>query len=163
MAADVQIRQMRPEHLNAVMAIEAQCFTTPWSSGVFSGEVRENPYAQYLVAQTGDGEVIGYAGIWLVLDEAHVTNIAVAPNWQRRGIARKLLRRLLQLSLHEGARRMTLEVRKSNIPAQKLYLGLGFKEAGIRPRYYTDNNEDAVIMWLDDIAAWLERNEQDDG
>ena len=156
MAADIRILQMNREHIDAVLAIERVCFTTPWSEATFVNELGENPYAQYFVAISDQGEVLGYAGTWLVLDESHVTNIAVAPQWQRHGIARLLLDRLLQVSFHQGARRMTLEVRKSNTPALTLYKSIGFTVAGIRPRYYTDNNEDAVIMWLDNIAAYLD-------
>jgi ribosomal-protein-alanine N-acetyltransferase len=97
--------------------------------------------------------VIGYAGIWLTLDEAHITTIASAPEARRRGVGELLLNGLIDLSLELGARFMTLEVRVSNVAAQQLYLKYGFETRGTRPRYYTDNQEDALVMWTPDIAT----------
>lgn len=97
--------------------------------------------------------VVGYAGIWLSLDEAHITTIASAPEVRRRGVGELLLNGLIDLSLELGARFLTLEVRVSNTSAQQLYIKYGFEVRGKRPRYYTDNNEDALIMWTPDIAA----------
>lgn len=165
-ASEVFICPMKPEHLDRVVAVEEACFSAPWSRNTFLNELTENPYASYIVAVKGD-QVTGYAGTWLVLDEAHITNVAVAPSWRRQGIARRLMEHMILLALHQGARRMTLEVRRSNLSAQQLYLSLGFQSAGIRPGYYTDNNEDAVIMWLDDLPAALagkeNKNEQHPG
>jgi ribosomal-protein-alanine N-acetyltransferase len=141
------------------VVVEEACFSSPWSRNTFLNELTENPYASYIVAVKGE-QVAGYAGTWLVLDEAHITNVAVAPPWRRQGIARRMMEHLIYLALHQGARRMTLEVRSSNLSAQKLYLSMGFRSAGIRPGYYTDNNEDAVIMWLDYLPAALGKEHQ---
>ncbi len=162
MAADIEIVAMTPLHLKRIMEIEQSCFTTPWSKNTFYRELVSNPYANYIVAMAAE-EVAGYAGTWLVLDEAHVTNIAVAPKWQRQGVATKLMEHLLRISLSRGANSMTLEVRYSNTAAQNLYEGFGFVAAGVRRGYYTDDNEDALIMWLKDIAAYFDRKEQANG
>ncbi|HBI55814.1 MAG TPA: ribosomal-protein-alanine N-acetyltransferase [Firmicutes bacterium] len=159
MSPDIKITAMIPEHLAQVMAIEKASFTVPWSEITYYREITENPYAVYIVAMAGE-EVAGYAGRWLILDESHITNIAVAPGWRRNGVARKLMEHMLRSSLRQGANRMTLEVRRSNLGAQKLYEEFDFSAAGLRRGYYTDNNEDAVIMWQNDIAAYLDRKER---
>ena len=159
MSPDIKITAMIPEHLAQVMAIEKASFTVPWSEITYYREITENPYAVYIVAMAGE-EVAGYAGRWLILDESHITNIAVAPGWRRNGVARKLMEHMLRSSLRQGANRMTLEVRRSNLGAQKLYEEFDFTAAGLRRGYYTDNNEDAVIMWQNDIAAYLDRKER---
>ena len=152
MTGEVYVVPMEPGHLDQVMGIEHQCFTAPWSLSTFLREITENPYAVYLVAVEA-GTVVGYCGTWFVLDEAHITNIAIDPQWQRRGVAKRLLGQMFSLARARGVRRATLEVRESNMAARRLYASLGFIEAGIRPGYYSDNNEDAVIMWLEDIGA----------
>lgn len=162
MAVDVEFAAMTPLHLNRIMEIEQACFTTPWSKNTFYRELVSNPYATYTVAMVAE-EVVGYAGTWLVLDESHVTNIAVAPEWRRQGVARKLLDHLLAISLQQGAVSMTLEVRRSNAAAQNLYEEFGFVVAGVRKGYYTDDKEDALIMWLRDIPAYFDRKEQAHG
>jgi ribosomal-protein-alanine N-acetyltransferase len=144
------------------MEVERSCFTAPWSENTFYREITENPYALYLVAMAGE-EVAGYAGSWLVLDESHVTNIAVAPNWRRKGIAKRLMEHLMQTSLHQGANRITLEVRRTNEGAQKLYEDFGFHMSGVRKGYYTDNNEDGLIMWMEDIAQYFDGKEEGNG
>ncbi|MDD4658465.1 MAG: ribosomal protein S18-alanine N-acetyltransferase [Eubacteriales bacterium] len=153
---------MTPAHLVQVMEIEKASFTVPWSEITYFREITENPYAIYIVATAAE-EVAGYAGRWLILDESHITNIAVAPGWRRKGVARKLMEYMLRASLGQGANRMTLEVRRSNLGAQKLYEEFDFSVAGLRRGYYTDNNEDALIMWQYDIAAYLDRKERKDG
>lgn len=158
MSASLMITAMRPEHLTAVMAIEKASFSVPWSRGTYYREMSDNPYATYVVAMAAE-EVAGYAGYWLILDEAHVTNIAVAPKRRRQGVGRKLLAHLLRSALAQGAKRMTLEVRPSNLGAQKLYQEFAFVVAGRRRGYYTDDGEDALIMWQNDIAAYLDRKE----
>lgn len=159
MAVDIDIVAMTPLHLDRIMEIEQACFTAPWSKGTFLQELVSNPYASYIVA-LAEETVVGYAGTWLVLDEAHVTNIAVAPEWQRQGIGRRLLEELLRISLRQGAKSITLEVRRSNTAAQNMYQSFGFVVAGVRRGYYTNDNEDALIMWLYDIAAYFDRKEQ---
>lgn len=102
--------------------------------------------AKYIVAVV-DGNVAGYGGIWLILDEGHITNIAVDEKYRGLGLGSKLLEGLIQLCIDRNIRAMTLEVRKSNEVAKSLYKKYGFIEYGIRPNYYQDNNEDAIIMW----------------
>lgn len=145
-APEVTIDPMRVRDLNDIMVIERLSFTTPWSKSAFLSELLENERAHYLVARI-EGRAVGYVGIWLVADEGHITNVAVHPEYRSRGVGRKLMEAITELALRRGARRLTLEVRKSNVRAQHLYTSLGFASAGIRRGYYRDNNEDAIIMW----------------
>lgn len=140
--------------LDEVMEVEQASFTSPWSRQAFIRELTDNLYAHYIIARIG-GRVGGYAGMWLVMGEAHVTNIAIKPEYRGRGYGERLLRRLMELAVAGEANRMTLEVRRSNLIAQKLYAKLGFTAQGLRKRYYTDTNEDAIIMWNNDIARTL--------
>lgn len=144
------IRRMTPEDLDAVMAIEEACFARPWTRADYEGELTRNKAARYLVAETG-GEVAGFAGAWIILDESHITNIAVQEKYRRRGIGRKMTLALLQYLSNLGAVYTTLEVRESNEAAQGLYTGLGFIRVGRRKRYYEDNGEDAFIMVCDHL------------
>lgn len=139
------IRPMRVGDLTTVQAIERASFTTPWPAQAYRQEIETNKLAQYLVAVIGD-EIVAYGGIWLMVDEAHITTFAVHPRYRRRRIGERLLLALLDLAREVGAREATLEVRLSNLPARRLYEKYGFRPVGIRPRYYTDNNEDALIM-----------------
>ncbi|MEW6398864.1 MAG: ribosomal protein S18-alanine N-acetyltransferase [Bacillota bacterium] len=150
----VYIDQMTLADLDGVLAVEELSYRTPWSRRAFLSELTENIHAQYIVARLGQ-EVVGYAGMWVILDEGHVTNIAVHPDWRRRGLGERLLRELISRARARGATRMTLEVRKSNLAAQRLYTGLGFAPRGIRKGYYSDTGEDAIIMWLEDL--WDEK------
>ncbi|MFZ5648247.1 MAG: ribosomal protein S18-alanine N-acetyltransferase [Bacillota bacterium] len=139
---------MLPEHLDQVLNIETRSFPTPWSLRAFQFEVTENDFAVYIVAQI-EGKVVGYAGMWIVLDEAHITNVAVHPEYRGTGYGRALMVELVGRAAVMGAVKITLEVRVSNIAARNLYRSMGFVERGIRKKYYSDNNEDAIIMWLD--------------
>ncbi|MCR4401365.1 MAG: ribosomal protein S18-alanine N-acetyltransferase [Firmicutes bacterium] len=143
---DVEISPMRQSDLDDVMRIEKASFPTPWSRNAFLSEIYENSRACYLVARQS-GKVIGYVGIWIILEEGHITNIAVHPDFRRRGIGERLMKAIMDYARSKGAKRFTLEVRVSNVGAQKLYEKLGFVSAGIRPGYYHDNGEDAMIMW----------------
>lgn len=145
------IRPMFISDLDQVLLVETHSFATPWSRAAFYGELLENPRARYLVAVNGR-RVAGYIGLWLILDEAHITNVAVHPDYRGRGIGRMLMMQAEKVAAANGARRMTLEVRKSNIVAQNLYRSLGYYSVGVRPGYYRDNNEDAIIMWKDGVA-----------
>jgi ribosomal-protein-alanine N-acetyltransferase len=136
---------MTLQDVDAVWAIEVQSFAIPWSREAFVTEVTENRCARYLVVRE-DGVPVAYAGMWLVLDEAHVTNIAVRADMRGRGIGELVARALMQLAADTGIRYMTLEVRRTNVVAQSLYKKLGFVEVGFRKRYYADNNEDALVM-----------------
>ncbi len=143
---DLAFSNMHSRHLSMVMQIEQASFSTPWSKRAFFGEIRQNQFAHYYVC-LDDQQVIGYGGIWAVLDEAHVTTVAVAPEFRQKKIGCQLMLYLMQQALAKGADKMTLEVRPSNTHAKRLYKALGFEEAGIRKGYYTDDNEDAIIMW----------------
>ena len=144
----VVIDPMRLRDLGEVLKIEKLCFTTPWSKHAFLSELLDNDRAYYLVAKVGDRPV-GYIGVWLVAGEGHITNVAVHPDFRMRGIGGRLLRAVEELAAARGHRRMTLEVRVSNETAQRLYRKLGYIAAGVRRRYYRDNDEDALIMWKD--------------
>lgn len=143
---NIILREMELTDLDRIMDIEKDAFTTPWSRNAFSKEITENMLAKYIVAEI-EGTVAGYAGIWLILDEGHITNIAVAKEYRGQGIGKYLMMGLIDYCKKLGVPNMTLEVRKSNIVAQNLYKKYGFLECGIRPNYYADDHEDAVIMW----------------
>ena len=141
----VALGPMGVDDLDAVQDIERRSFRTPWPAHAYRTELETNRLAQYLVARI-DGRVVGYGGIWLMADEAHITTFAVDPDWRRRGIGERLLVALLDLAIARNAREATLEVRLSNLPARRLYEKYGFRPVGLRPRYYSDDNEDALIM-----------------
>ncbi len=145
---DVTFRRMTLKDLDRILTIEKACFTAPWSRNAFVGELSDNHFARYIVMLHNE-EIIGYGGMWIIIDEAHVTNIAVDPPFRGQQLGERLMRFMMAVAYTEGARKMTLEVRVSNDPAKKLYEKLGFLGAGIRKGYYTDNREDAQIMWAD--------------
>jgi ribosomal-protein-alanine N-acetyltransferase len=141
----VAIAPMRVDDVPDVQAIERASFTTPWPDHAYRTELETNRLAHYLVVRVGD-QVVGYAGLWLMVDEAHVTTFAIHPSWRRRRLGERLLIALLDLAIERRASEATLEVRLSNLPARRLYEKFGFRPVGIRPRYYSDDNEDALIM-----------------
>ena len=143
---DLTVEIMEIKDLEEVIEVEHQCFTTPWSRYSFICELSNNQFSHYILARHL-GKVIGYAGMWIIIDEAHVTNVGVLPEYRGEGVGELLMRSLMVLAKHQGAKKMTLEVRKSNYVAQNLYSKLGFEPVGIRRGYYLDNKEDAVIMW----------------
>ena len=157
---DLTITAMRRRDLRGgVMAIEAVSYPRPWSEGVFESEISQvrSGTRHYLVARRTSsggsrGPVVGYAGIWFTADEAHVTNVAVAPSEQRRGVATALMLALADEAIRRGAAAWTLEVRVSSTGAQALYRRFGFAPAGVRTRYY-ENTEDAIVMWCNDIQG----------
>ena len=142
--AEMVIRRMTLADVPQVHGIEHSTFATPWSLDSFEKEA-VNPCARYLVADL-DGKVIGFAGLWLVLDEGHVTNIAIAEDYRGKGYGRALTQALMQYASNLGITYVTLEVRRSNERAQNLYKSLGFVSVGVRKRYYEDNQEDAFLM-----------------
>lgn len=143
---------MRRRHLRGVMAIERRVYTRPWSPGLFAAEMADSANRCYLVARLG-GEVVGYGGVIVYDGEAHVTNVAVAPEHQRRGIAARVLHDLIEGAIALGAETVALEVRVTNWAAQRLYGRFGFRPVGIRKGYYQDVREDALIMWVDDVRG----------
>ncbi|MGG3842329.1 ribosomal protein S18-alanine N-acetyltransferase [Anoxybacillus kestanbolensis] len=144
---NVSFRFMTLQDLDRIVEIEQLSFTLPWSRSSFYQELTNNPYARYIVMEH-DGQIIGYCGMWLVMDEAHITNIAVLPQFRGKKLGEALMRQAMTLAREEGAQTMTLEVRVSNTVAQSLYRKLGFLNGGIRKRYYSDNQEDALVMWV---------------
>ena len=149
------IRPITLKDVDEVWNIEKMCFPVPWSRQSFVLEIEHNKCARYFVAEHA-GTIVGYGGMWLVLDEAHITNIAVHPLARRKGIGEALLRVLMAEANRLGIQKITLEVRDSNTAARNLYEKLGFVSVGRRKRYYSDNNEDAIIMWNLNIGKVLE-------
>lgn len=144
----LHFRSMKLSDIEAVCLIEQEAFTTPWSYQAFVNELTQNHFASYTVMELG-GEMIGYAGLWAIMDEGHITNIAVKQGFRGQKLGERLLIELMRQAADKGLARMTLEVRVSNRVAQGLYEKLGFRAAGLRRRYYSDNGEDALIMWAD--------------
>jgi [ribosomal protein S18]-alanine N-acetyltransferase len=148
----LRIEPMTLDDLPAVHAIERASFAVPWPDDAYRNEIRTNRLASYVVARLDDA-VVGFAGLWVMVDEAHVTTFAVDPRWRRRGVGERMLLALLDLAISRHAREATLEVRLSNLPARKLYEKHGFRPVGIRPRYYSDNGEDALIMTTEALSS----------
>lgn len=143
--ADIQI--MKAEDIGEVYEIEHMCFTTPWSLESFAEEINNN-LAKYFVAKV-DGKVVGYGGVWIVVDEGHITNIAVHPDYRGQGIGEAIVKSLIALAKEHNITSITLEVRPTNTAALNLYKKFGFKVEGLRKGYYTDTKEDALIMWAE--------------
>lgn len=141
---DYIVRKMTSRDLDKIMAIEVEAFSLPWSRESYASEL-ENRYATYVVADY-DGEIAGYGGIWVVVDEAHITNVAVNLKYRGQGISHNLLASLENVARLKRAIHIFLEVRVSNQNALSLYEGHGFMAAGIRKQYYSDNDEDALVM-----------------
>jgi ribosomal-protein-alanine N-acetyltransferase len=149
--ADLTIAFMKLSDLEQVLVVERSSFPTPWSQFAFQTELTRNQYALYLVGKL-QGQVVAYAGSWVVLDEAHITNVAVHPDHRGLGFGHQILLALLAAAKVRGAERATLEVRTSNYVAQALYRQHGFVVCGSRRGYYTDTGEDALIMWKNDLT-----------
>ena len=143
----IEIRPLEDRDVDAMCAIEHLCFAMPWSKESILHDLHENVCARYLVL-TVDGVLAAYAGMWLIIDEAHVTNVAVHPDYRGRGYGERILRALMDLARENLMGLMTLEVRRSNTVAQSLYHKVGFIDVGYRKRYYEDNKEDALIMYI---------------
>jgi ribosomal-protein-alanine N-acetyltransferase len=144
LAIGEKIRRMQLEDLDEIMAIEQVSFPTPWARQSYEGELY-NELSCYLVSEH-EGRVTGYVGTWFIFDEAHITNVAVHPEFRGRRLAEELLTTLEIIAVGRGVRKMTLEVRPSNISALRLYRRLKYLPIGLRKGYYIDNGEDALIM-----------------
>ena len=142
----MKIRRMTAADVPAVHPIEEASFTTPWSLRSFYEEMERNACARYLIAEEETGAALGYAGAWMIFEEGHITNVAVAPAARGRGIGRALMQALMQYAANLGVHYLTLEVRRGNEAARKLYTSLGFVELGVRKGYYEDTGEDALLM-----------------
>ncbi len=146
----VVIGPMKRRHLRGVLRIEQQVYPRPWSLGLFMSEIGFGPSRVYVTARIGS-TVVGYGGLMLVADDGHITTLAVDPRWHRHRIGTRLLDTLARAAVERGAKNLTLEVRVTNEAAQGLYRAFGFAPAGIRKGYYVETNEDALIMWANDV------------
>jgi len=146
----VALLPMTVEDIPRVLEIERTSFRTPWPADAYTHELKENRLATYIVAKQED-RLVGYAGMWVILDEAHITTIAVELAFRGQHIGERLLVGLIDAGVERGARWMTLEVRNSNLTAQALYRKYGFREIGTRKGYYSDNREDAIVMWTGNL------------
>lgn len=155
---DVHLTPMRRRHLRTVLRIETEVYPRPWTINLFVSELGMRTSRSYYVAKVGP-TVVGYSGLMLVGEDAHVTTIAVDPAWHRHHIGSRLLLNIARDARERGSKHLTLEVRVSNEPAQRMYRTFGFRPAGIRKGYYVETNEDALVMWADDIdqTDYLER------
>ena len=156
----VTVTSMRRRHLRSVLRIEAQVYPRPWSLGLFMSELALKTTRVYLAAKVGN-EVVGYAGLMITGSDGHVTTVAVDPDWHRNGIGTRLMLGLCSAAAARGCTGLTLEVRVSNTGAQELYRAFGFAPAGVRKNYYTETNEDAIVMWAHDIDLAAHRQRLD--
>ncbi|MBD1383158.1 ribosomal protein S18-alanine N-acetyltransferase [Metabacillus arenae] len=141
------IRLMTMADIDKVYEIEKHSFSTPWTRESFYNEISYNNFATYLVIEYNN-EIAGYCGLWVIFDDAQITNIAISPEFRGRGLGETLLGAAIEGAKKLGANRLSLEVRMSNTIAQALYKKHGFQSGGIRKNYYTDNQEDALLMWV---------------
>jgi [ribosomal protein S18]-alanine N-acetyltransferase len=145
--SDITLRKATLEDLDGIMEVELKSFTLPWSREAFYNEFVNNHFANYFIL-IHNNRIIGYCGVWIVIDEAHITNIAISPEYRGLKLGEELLRKMIEFAKLNRVHSMTLEVRVSNNVAQSLYRKLGFQNGGIRKSYYSDNHEDALVMWV---------------
>jgi len=150
------VRAMKKADIKAVYEIEVLSFRTPWSYRSLMGELKNN-VAHYAVMEA-DGEIVGYCGMWVLFEEAHITNIAIRPEYRGNGYGKQLLHASMRAAASFGAEMMTLEVREHNAVAQKMYAEMDFLQQGRRKRYYTDTGEDALLLWNRNILETIEKN-----
>ncbi|MBK5246105.1 MAG: ribosomal protein S18-alanine N-acetyltransferase [Peptostreptococcaceae bacterium] len=145
----IVIRKATEKDVNQIADLDKICFSVPWSEQSFAKELKENNLAFYILAESKEtGQIVGYAGVWLIQEEGHITNVAVHPDFRRKHIGMTIIDVLMKESRKQaGIKTFTLEARKSNTVAIELYKKFGFAEVGIRKGYYQENKEDAVIMW----------------
>ncbi|MEY9980562.1 ribosomal protein S18-alanine N-acetyltransferase [Lysinibacillus sp. RC79] len=148
MSSNVTYRKMVSDDVPVVYEIELATFPTPWSLDSFYYEVHENQYAHYVLAIDEYNSIIGFCGMWMVIDAAQITNVAVIEAARGRGIGEGLMREAMRIARERSMEVMSLEVRVTNTVAQNLYRKLDFQDGGIRKGYYTDNGEDALVMWV---------------
>lgn len=157
--SEIIYRQMTLPDVEQVYGIECRCFSQPWSVESLIGELTRNGDIAYYIVAEDAGRIVGYAGIWIMFEEAHMTNIAVIEEYRRRGIARNIILAMMREAFSRGAVNMTLEVREFNFKAQNLYASLDFKKAGVRRRYYSDTGENAFILWNNSIPDTLKKHQ----
>lgn len=163
-AAKVDILPMKQSDIEQVMEIEKSSFPSPWTESMFENELRRPQFCCCLVACLPKdahlaGKLVGYVSLFYIFREGHVTNLAVRPDWRRRGIGERLLFEIVKQAQSRGVERLTLEVRESNTVASELYKKFGFFQAGKRRGYYEDTGEDALILWTDDITSYDYKNQ----
>jgi ribosomal-protein-alanine N-acetyltransferase len=139
------------DQIDEILAIEEASFTNPWTRAMYLAELENTGVSYCFLAKQGDGAAVGFCSFWRVLDELHINNIAVLPDFRRHGIATALLTHVIAEGVRLGARRATLEVRRSNDEARALYERFGFTVAGVRQAYYTKPVEDALVLWCDNL------------
>ncbi|EJR55415.1 ribosomal-protein-alanine acetyltransferase [Bacillus cereus VD115] len=144
---DMIFRKMELDDIAQIVAIEEASFSTPWTADAFQRELTMNEHALYVVLEK-DGRIIGYCGLWIIIDESHITNIAILPEYRGQKLGDALLKEVISVAKELGVKTMTLEVRVSNEVAKQLYKKYGFQNGGIRKRYYADNQEDGLVMWV---------------
>jgi ribosomal-protein-alanine N-acetyltransferase len=157
----LHIAPMTSADVRTVLRIETLSFTTTWPQNAFTSEINDNRLAHYFVGRLGDGEhaaIVAYGGIWVILEDSHITTIAVHPDWRGRKFGERLLLHLLREAITRGASWITLEVRESNDVAQNLYKKYGFTVVSTRRAYYSDNDENALVMWAGNLRGDLYRN-----
>lgn len=158
------IAPMTNEHVRTVLRIESLSFSTSWPLNAFTSEINDNKLAHYFIGRLGSGEhapLIAYGGIWVILEDSHITTIAVHPDWRGQRYGEQMLLHLLREAIERGAAWITLEVRESNEIAQRLYRKYGFTVVSTRRSYYSDNNENALVMWAGNLRGELYRNRLD--
>lgn len=151
------ISPMSADDIAEVLRVEALCFVTPWPRNAFRNELIDNKLAHYFVGRVGD-EIVAYGGLWVILEDAHITTVAVHPAHQRQGYGERILNVLLDESIERGACWVTLEVRESNVAAQGLYKKYGFSTVNTRRGYYSDNDENALVMWAGNLKSAVFQN-----
>ena len=147
-------RIVRPDDIEPVLALQTTSFSNPWSADALRWELEHSPVSRLYVLKDGEGAAAAFCACWHLVDELHINSLAVAPALRRQGVGSELMRAVLAKAREEGASKATLEVRRSNEPARALYERLGFEVEAIRPDYYTNPREDALILWLRDLAAF---------
>lgn len=140
-----------PSQIDDILAVEEASFTSPWTREMYLAELNNKGVSYFYLAKAASGEVVGFCSFWHVLEELHINNLAVLPAYRRAHMGTELLTRVLEDGAKLGARRATLEVRRSNEAAQKLYEKFGFTVAGVRRQYYTNPPEDALVLWRDGL------------
>lgn len=145
--SNLLIRPMVVEDIAAVLEVELASFTIPWPKEAFEREITMNEYAHYYTAEQ-NRQIVGYCGMWVVYDQVQITNIAILPEFRGKGCGSKLLSFVIEKAREYGGSILSLEVRVSNMAAMTLYKKFGLQPGGIRKQYYTDNQEDALVMWV---------------
>ena len=150
MKEEIRIERADVTCIGEIRELEELCFATPWSIEALYEDICVNKNSYFVLK--ADGKIVAYGGMWIIIDEAHITNICVHPDYRARGFGQKLMQHMIRYARSQGVEGMTLEVRVSNAPALHMYNKLGFKLAGRRKKYYSDTGEDAYIMWKQDFV-----------